>query len=487
MRTRDRRSAFHPSRRDVLRGGAVAGSAWLFGAPRAAQDVGVPHGVAKVRLGIVGVANRGRANLDALAGEEIVALCDVDARYLADALARFPAAKGFRDFREMLAQEELDGVVVSTPDHTHATVSLAAIEKGCHVYCEKPLARSVAEVRRVTEAAAKAGVATQMGIQIHAHDNYRRVVWIVQAGAIGAVREVYVWCGKGWWAPGLPALPAGGVEVPESLDWDLWTGPAALIPYRPGFHPADWRRYWAYGGGTLGDMACHYVDLPFWALGLRHPSDVEAEGPPVHADGAPEWVHVRWTFPKRAQRLEAAFQPREAPEVVLHWHDGGRRPGILAEHGIDWGSGVLFVGEKGMLLADYDRRVLLPEGEFAQYEEPDHRALVVMTPAGFDTGPAWRIPERPREHHAQWLDGCRLAAATAGTGAGAYMGDRTGALASAPFHYAGPLTEAVLLGAVAYRCGAKLEWDGKTMTAKGGDAELVRRLIDPPAREGWRS
>jgi len=476
MRIRPRPAPFRPSRRDLLRSGVAAGSALALGRAPSAQEHAHEE---KLRLGIVGVANRGRANLDAVAGEEIVALCDVDARYLGDALKRFDGARGYADFRRMLEREELDAVVVSTPDHTHAPAASMALERGLHVYCEKPLTHSVAEARRLMLAARPdengvQRVQTQMGIQIHATENYRRTVWMVQSGAIGPVREVYVWCGKGWWAPSLPEAPRDAAP-PEHLDWDLWTGPAKQLAYRDGLHPADWRRYWPFGGGTLADMACHYMDLPFWALGLRAPTDVEAEGPPPSPTGAPEWLHVRWSFPKRTMRPEHRTSSVEVPPVTLHWYDGGRRPPILDEHGIDWGSGVLFVGEQGMLLADYGRRVLLPAEDFTDYAEPDHRGLVLTTEPGPLDGPyPWRtIPYEPREHHAQWLDRCRPRGRS----------DEDGA----PFRYAGALTETVLLGAVAYRAGAKLTWDAATLTATGADADRLAALIDPPAREGWRT
>ncbi|MEM7309540.1 MAG: Gfo/Idh/MocA family oxidoreductase [Planctomycetota bacterium] len=425
-----------PTRRDFLGGSAAAGAALLLGSGARAQDAAASE--RSLRLGVIGVGNRGRSNLDGVAHEGIAALCDVDGRFLAQAAKRFPEAKTYTDFRRMLAAEELDAVVVSTPDHTHAVATLDALERGLHVYCEKPLTHSVAEARRVREAARRAGVATQMGTQIHAGENYRRVVELVRAGAVGAVKEVYVFCGKGWWAPALPE--GGGGEVPPHLDYELWTGPAHLLPYHEGYHPANWRRYWNYGGGTLADMACHYMDLPFWALSLEAPVDVEAEGPAVHADGTPEWLHARWTFPARG----------DAPPVVLHWYDGGRRPEILAEHGIDWGSGVLFVGERGMLLADYSHRRLMPEADFREFEPP---APSIAPSIG---------------HYKEWLAACRAPAGERAT--------------TCSFEYGGALTETVLLGAAAFRAGAKLTWDAGAMRAAGAD---VQALLDRPYREGW--
>src|SRR5262245_18875416 len=264
---------------------AAAASA-VFGLPaiRAAQK---PAPGARLRVGVVGVEAQGRYNWTQAeaAGAEIVALCDVDEDRAAKARAHFPKATFDKDFRKMIERKGLDAVIVATPDHSHAVATLAALRAGLHVYCEKPLAHSVEEARLVAETAAKEKRVTQMGTQIHAGTNYRRVVELVQSGAIGPVGEVHVWVGTVW---GGGERPGDKQPVPKGLDWDLWLGPAPHRPYHSTYHPFFWRRWWDFGGGALNDMACHWMDLPFWALKLRHPTRVAAEGTPAtaHAETA---------------------------------------------------------------------------------------------------------------------------------------------------------------------------------------------------------
>lgn len=361
-------------------------------------------------LGVIGVGGRGWDNLhEAAPGETIAALCDVDATHLAAASQAFPQAALFRDYREMIAQLPLDAVVISTPDHTHAPATMAALRAGLDVYCEKPLTHTIAEVREVAAAAEWHRAVTQMGTQIHAGDNYRRVVETVRAGVIGEVREAHCWVGKAW---GGGERPTDTPPVPATLDWDLWIGTAPMRPYHPAYHPAGWRRWWDFGTGTLGDMGCHHLDLPFWALELGRPASATAEGPAPHAETAPTEMRAHWKFSAR----RAHDGTRLAP-VSLWWHDGGLRPpqfeeGILPE----WGDGTLFVGSEGMLLADYGRFVLLPEAKFL--------TLPPVPPA---------IPSSIG-HHKEWLNACRTRGRT-----------------TCSFDYAGPLTEAVLMGVEAFR------------------------------------
>jgi predicted dehydrogenase len=396
---------------------------------------------ARLHVGVIGVGGmRGEANAAGCAGEAIVALCDVDARNLEKAAARFPKAARYADFREMLEKEKsLDAVVISTPDHVHAPAAAMAMRLGKHVYCEKPLAHSVFEARTLARLAAERKVATQMGTQIHAEENYRRVVERVRAGAIGEVSEVHVWVGGAWTAQGLPAH-ATPPACPPHLAWDLWLGPAEERPYSPRYHPAGWRSYWNFGGGHLADMGCHYIDLAFWALELRGPRAVEAEGPPVDEHGAPPWLIVRWDFPARGER----------PPVKLFWYHGGRKP-PAAEDGTmgDWkGNGVLFVGRRGMLVADYSRHKLLPEERFQDHEPPPRS-----------------IPSSPG-HHAEWIAACK-----------------GGPRALCALDYAGPLTEAVLLGNVAYRSGKRLEWDAENLRIP--NAPEAERFLRREYRKGW--
>jgi predicted dehydrogenase len=421
-------------RRDFLKGSAAAG-VWIAGVQRGFGQEKSPN--AKLNIGMIGVSGmRGRDHLAALAGENLAALCDVDDAFLGQAAEKLPRASKYADFREMLEKEKsLDAVCISTPDHQHAVMAVAAMKLGKHVYVEKPLAHSIYEARVMRETAAQRKVATQMGTQIHSGDNYRRVVELVRGGAIGAVREVHTFLGGArWMADGLPKDD----PAPPTLRWDLWIGPAAERPYSKGYHPGgSWRKYWNFGGGDLADMGCHHLDLPFWALGLKTPLTAEARGPQSNPDGAPAWIEVDWTY---------------AESPVRHtWYHGDRRPALLKELKQEkkWGgAGNLFVGEKGCLLANYGQHKLLPEDKYADFEAPKPS-----------------IPSSPG-HHAEWIAACK-----------------GGPPALCNFDYAGALTESVLLGNVAFRTGRKIEWDAAAMKAKGApeaDAFLKREF-----RKGW--
>jgi predicted dehydrogenase len=390
----------------------------------------------RLNIGCIGTANQARYSIDSVkASENVAALCDVDDRLLGRAREEFPRAQAYQDFRRLLDQPDLDAVIVCTPDHIHAPASMGAIVRGKHVYCEKPLTHTVAEARALAQAAARHKVATQMGTQIHAEDNYRRVVEIVQSGAIGEVREVHTWAGRSW---GGGERPSETPEVPAHLHWDLWLGPARARPYHPCYLPANWRKWWDFGGGNLADMACHHMDLPFWALGLRHPSKVSAEGPPVHPETCPLGLVVRYEFPARESQ----------PAVRLTWYDGERIPPQI--HGFPTGGGGnVFVGSKGLLRADYGSWTIGPARDFAGFEPP-----------------APTIAKSPG-HHNEWLAACK-----------------TGSPTLCNFDYSGALTEAVLLGNVAYRTGQELHWDPQSLKATNCPAadQYLRREY----RQGWK-
>ncbi len=424
---------FQFSRRNFLSAGAAAvGGCWIL--PSWAES---PN--EKVNVAVVGVANRGSANLAGVSSENIVVLCDVDANYLAEAAKNYPQAKTYRDFRRMLDEMagSIDAVVVSTPDHTHAPPAAAAMSLGKHCYCEKPLTHCVYETRVLTELAAKNRLATQLGTQIHAGDNYRRVVELVQAGVIGPISEVHVWSAASYSGGD---RPTDTPPVPDYLDWDLWLGPAPYRPYHPTYLPGRWRGWKDFGNGGLGDFFCHYCDLAFWALDLRYPLTVEAEGPTPHPEVTPPWLIVRYEFPARG----------DLPPVKLTWYDGGKRPPLQAEAGLpDWASAVLFVGEKGMLLADYGRRLLWPEEKFVDLEPPPQ-----TIPASVG-------------HHLEWIEACKGRGTT-----------------TCRFEYSGPLTEAALLGTVSFRTGRKLEWDAQNLKAIG--CSEADPWINKPYRKGWK-
>lgn len=423
------------SRRSFLRGSAAAG-AGVFFIGRGGQAQPANN---KLNIGVVGVANRAGENLRGVSTENIVALCDVDANFLEAAAKNYPGAGRYRDFRSMLDRSDLDAVVVSTADHTHAIATAMALRSGRHVYCEKPLTHTVSEARIVAELARERNRVTQMGTQIHAGENYRRVVELIRAGAIGPVREVHNWVGSVWSGHNQEAALA---PVPPHLDWDLWLGPIMHQRYSPAYHPARWRGYWAFGGGAMADMACHHMDLPFWALDLRHPLTVEAESPEApHPEFAPRSLVVRYEFPARG----------DAPPVKLTWYNGDRRPEQLKDEKLKRfaGGGTLFVGEKGWLIANYDAHALLPEEKFADYKRPDQS-----------------IP-RSIGHHAEWIEACK-----------------TGGPTTCNFDYSGALTEAVLLGNVSFRSGNKIVWDPKLLRAAG--APEATKYIRHRYRDGWK-
>jgi len=392
----------------------------------------------KLNIGIVGVAHRGAANTQDVATENIVALCDIDENYLAEAKKKYPSAKTYVDWREMLDQKDLDAVVVSTADHTHALVSIAAMRRGKHVYCEKPLGHTVREARLMGETYRRMKVATQMGTQIHATDNYRRVVELVRACAVGPIHEVHVWCGRK--GPG-GGLPVGEDPVPKHLHWDLWLGPAPARPYNKTYMPKNlvWNKWWDFGNGTIGDMGSHLIDLPFWALDLRCPTSVEAHGTEVNPYTNPEWLIATWEHPARANR----------PPLKLTWYDGIQRPKSPPGHDLNkWSIGVMFVGEKGILLADYGKRILLPESKFKDFPPPK--------------------PSIPPSlgHHKEWIHACK-----------------TGAPTLCNFDYSGALIEHNLLANVAYRVGKKLQWDPKSLRAT--NCPEADQYITKKYRKGW--
>lgn len=419
-------------------GSAAASSTVAFPTILRARTVGEIPANEKINIAVVGPANRGAANLAGVASQNIIGICDVDSRYLKKAGEQFSSAKLYADFRIMFQELEsqLDAVVVSTADHTHAPASAMAMRMGKHCYCEKPLAHTVKECRVLAEIAQEKKLVTQMGTQIHATDNYRRVVEAIQAGSIGKVTDVHAWCGKGWGGTG--TRPTSAQKIPEYFNWDLWLGPAPERPYNACYAPANWRRWWDFGNGTLGDMACHLMDLPFWALGLRSPSTVEAEGPqPVNPEMCPAGLKVKYLFPSQSGNIN------------LTWYDGNIKPAVLSEHGLpNWMMGVLFIGTNGMLMANYNTLQLYPQEKFSDYKAPEHS-----------------IPKSPG-HYVEWFNGMR-----------------NGTPTLCNFDYSGHLSETVLLGCVAYRSGVKLEWDSETLQVK--NSPEAQKLIHKEYRKGW--
>jgi predicted dehydrogenase len=308
FRTRPARGKI--SRRTFLQYSAIAAGIWS--SPSILADRSPAN---KLNIGIIGVGGKGAENLKHVASENIVALCDIDARSLRAAAARYPRARQYSDFRKLLEQKDLDAVVISTPDHTHAVATLMAIKLGKHVYCEKPLTHTIDEARRVTQAAREYKVATQMGNSGHSSDGVRSLVEWVQAGVIGTVHEVHAWSNRPIWPQGL-TRPADTPPVPDHVAWDLWLGPAEVRPWNPAYHPFNWRGWWDFGTGALGDMGCHIMDGPFWALDLGQPSTIDAESGPMTQESPPKWSVIRYEFPSNQRRSA----------VRLTWYDGGKKP-----------------------------------------------------------------------------------------------------------------------------------------------------------------
>ena len=428
-------------RRDFLRQSALAGAGlWVVGSDLLAQGRSPNE---KLNIGVIGVGGRGEGDTDGVKSENIVALCDVDANTLGRAADKYPKAKKYRDFRKMLEeQKDLDAVVVATPDHTHAAATIMALKLGKHVYCEKPLTHTIAEARAVAEAAKEAGKATQMGNQGHSNETTRQIVELIRAGAIGPVKEVYAWTDRPIWPQGMTSRPKGNPPVPENLDWDLWLGPAPDRPYHPDYHPFKWRGWWDFGTGALGDMGCHIMDAAFWALDLKHPSSVEAQGEPRSEESPPKSGTVRYQFPARG----------EMPPLTLTWTERDNRPSReLAEGEEVPDNGTLYIGETGKLFvpdAYSGRFKLLPAKQYADTKLPE------------------KTLRRSPGHHAEWIRACKT-------------GEPTGS----NFEYAAALTEMVLLGNVAFRVGQKLEWDPASMRAK--NLSEADQYIHSQYRKGW--
>ncbi len=427
-----RRVSATVTRRDALKGAALLGAGvWLGTSAQAAEG---PND--KLNVAVVGLGGQGRSNLNGTSSQNIVALCDVDDVRAGDAYTRFPGAKKFTDFRVMCdeMEKQIDAVVVSTPDHTHFHPSYWALERGKHLYCEKPLAHNVWEVRTLTELAREKKLATQLGAQRHTMSGLRQSVELIMSGAIGTVYECHAWVGG---SRGMPKIPTDSPKVPSTVQWDLWRGPAIDDRgYHPDYVPYGWRFWWDYGTGETGNWGCHILDIPFWALGLTQPTKVSAEGPEVHPELTPKSMHCTFEFPAVDSR----------PAVKLHWYHG--TPPILAERGLNGGGmNNLFLGSKGMLLCGFDKWTLLPAEKYADYKAPAPR---------FAKSPGF---------HREWIDACR-----------------GGEAATCNFDYSGPMTETVLLGNVAYRAGG-FEWDHAGLVTTGNTA--AQELIREAYRPGW--
>jgi predicted dehydrogenase len=426
----------------------------------------------RLNLAGIGIGGQGGNDIGAMAGENIVALCDVDQSYAAPIFKKYPDAKKFTDFRRMLDEmKEIDGVVIGTPDHLHAFATMEALRRGKHVYCEKPLTHSVWEARQVSEAARVAKVATQMGNQGQASEPTRHLCELVWSGIIGPVREAHIWTDRPsqglfneYWPQGI-ARPKDEPPVPETLDWDLWLGPAPLRPYNPAYLPFKWRGWWDFGTGALGDIGCHAMDPVFRALKLGAPISVQASSTRVNTETYPLGSMVTYDFPARTETPQANNRHVQGlsgkmaggfamPACKLFWYDGGLRPprpAGLPQHAEMGDNGRLLIGDDGFILGNS----VYPE---ARAKEVEHLAK--------------EIP-RSKGHYEEWLAACK-----------------GGEPAGSNFDWAGPLTEAVLLGNVALRSQLredltlmKLLWDGPSL--KFPNSEAANKFLRREYRTGW--
>jgi predicted dehydrogenase len=448
------------NRRQFLRG-AGAGAAVFYIAPgsalKAARRISAND---KVNVAGIGFGSRGAADLEEVAaeGQNIVGLCDVDPKYAAKTFAKYPNAKQFKDYRVMLDKmgKEIDAVVIGTPDHTHAVIAMEAMKRGKHVYCEKPLAHNVFEVRKLMAAAHKYKVVTQLGNQGHSSGTIRQLCEWVWAGAVGQVHTVHAGCDafKNVYCQ-IPNLEKVNqhYDVPKDLDYDLWIGPVPFRPYTPLWVPWNWRGWMPFGTGTIGDWFCHVVDPSFWALGLDAPHTVRAETTGYdlakHGLTYPPGTKITFEFPARKQR----------GPVTLVWHDGittvPRPEGFSADDKLP-GTGAVLFGEKGMIVHG-------SHGAGGCYLTPEK----LMDAFADKNAPAQKIP-RVKGHAWDWLEAIR-----------------TGRQAGSNFDYGGPLTQAALLGAIAIRfAGETLKWNDKKMRFTNNEA--ANSFVHPPYRKGWK-
>ncbi|MCX7866056.1 MAG: Gfo/Idh/MocA family oxidoreductase [Limisphaera sp.] len=430
----------------------------------------------KLNIGVVGAAGKGASDTDHCASENIVALCDVDEAHAAGQIKKYPKAKFYRDWRKMLEQEKsLDAVIVSTPDHLHGVVAAAAIRLGKHVYCQKPLTQTVYEARLLRRLAREYGVVTQMGNQGSAEDGLRRAVECIQAGLIGQVREVHVWSNRPIWPQGM-GRPPGEDPVPPTLDWDLWLGPAPWRPYkRDVYHPFNWRGWQDFGTGALGDMACHTANMPFRALKLGYPTEVEAWSSGMNKESFPLKSRIRFQFPAREGLAPVTFWWYDGgnplPENPYR-HDGNNKPpreitaDVEAMMGTVPGSGCILIGDKGVLFSpdDYGARFFVKlKGEKEMVDGRNHEAVKAI-PQTIERNP---FPgDADKRQHLEWIAACK-----------------GGKRCYSDFEIAAYLTEIILLGCVALQVGKRLEWDGPNMRAK--NAPEAAQYIKRQYRKGW--
>ncbi len=444
------------SRRDFIRkAGAFAGAASVFHiVPRHVLGGGPRHIPPSEKMNIagVGVGGVGAGNLRNLETENIVALCDVDAEYAAGVIKRYAGAKFYTDYRKMLEeQKDIDGVVIATPDHTHAVITMAAMQAGKHVYCQKPLTHDVYEARMVAKAAKERKVMTQMGIQGHSGEGIRLICEWIWAGLIGEVREVDAWCsltyypwGHASWSSQWAERPKETPPAPAGLDWDLWIGPAPMRPYHRAYHPRTWRCWWDFGCGMMGDRGVHTLDPVCWALKLGAPTSIDATSCGKTAEVHPLSAVVTFRFPAR----------ENMPPLKLTWYEGARppRPEDLEDgRKMPAEGGVFFKGTKGTIMCGVtgDSPRIIPEKKMEEAKRPEKT-----------------LPRVKGGHEQDWVRACK-----------------SGQPAGADFAYAGPLTEICMLGNIAKRADTRIHWDAANM--KVTNVPEANAYVRAEYRKGW--
>jgi len=437
------------NRRQFLKTAAVAGAGLLILPSGTRAGKNAPG--AKLNIAMIGTWGRAEAHFDVVANENVVALCDVDERHLAGAAKRFPNAKTYADWRKCLDQKDIDAVMICTPDHTHAFITNWAINRGMHVYCEKPVANTVEEARvvRANYLKNKDKIATQVGTQRHEIDNFNRVQELIQDGAVGELSDAYAWGDRQIRRAGY--LPAKG-EPPSYLNYDLWIGPSPMHPYNPdyfsggsGMNCLSWNMYWDFGSGQVGDMGSHTMDLVWNAIEAGLPTSAEAKGEPFNPDVTPVTLETHFSVPGNNWR----------PPIRVGWYQGGAMPNSPRKYvdlrKIDHGA--MFKGSKGWLVCDFETRIVLPLGGSADmtYLKPRTKENLLRPVGNFQT---------------EWVKACK--------------GDLK---TSCDFEYAGNMIEMMLLGLVAYRAGKKLDYDGAA--GKVTNDEAANALLSRKYRDGW--
>ncbi len=468
---KDNNTAADTTRRGFIKTSAIAAASFMIVPRFVLGGKGFTAPSDKLMIAGIGAGGKGEsdiANFYKSGKAEIAFLCDVDDRRAAKTVGRFPKAKYYKDWRELMDKEakNFDAVSVSTPDHNHAIIALAAMQHGKHVYVQKPLTHDIYEARTLTNAAKKYKVVTQMGNQGASNDGTRQLAEWYDNGVIGDVHTVYCWTNRPVWPQGIP-WPTTKTEIPKELNWDLWLGTAPYKDYVDNLIPFNWRGWWDYGTGALGDMGCHLVEAPFRVLGLQYAKDVQASVGSVYVgefkqgifpDSCPPSSHITLTFPKTK---------KTKGDVTLHWMDGGIQPERPEELGPnekfgDDGNGTLFIGTKGKMIASTysENPLLLPTSRTSEVQ-------VKQTIA--------RVPGQANGHYGQWVEAC-----LAGYGKKEV---------SSPFEVAGPLTEALLMANLAVRGHElngghiKMVWDNKNMRITNFDD--VNRFVKRDYRQGW--